>query len=177
MKKLTKREKVICLIVVIAVGVMLAFNIIYQNLDRLKTVAVDTSDLEETRRLLRSEQNIIARQKAASVALTTTQLRFLDASDPESAKIELLKEVETLTNTVGLTVEQKNLLQLEKNIIGVALEGTAEPAKLISFLHASATARLGLNLKRLQAHANQKTKQLKYQIILQLLLVDKKANQ
>lgn len=175
--KLNQREKVLCLIVGTAVLAMIAFNVIYNNLDSLSAPAVDSSNLEETRRLLRSERNILARRQAAGTALTAARARFLDAADPESAKIELLKEVETLTGTVGLTVEQKNLLQLDQNIIAVALEGNAEPAKLIRFLHATATARLGLNVKRLQVHANAKTKDLKYQIILQLLLVEKKAGQ
>lgn len=174
--KLTKREKTIWLTVGIAVFAMLVFNIFYNNLDRFQGVAVDTSDLEETRRLLRSEQNIIARRQAASAALVETQGRFVDASDPESAKIEMLKEVERLTGMIGLAVEQKNLLQLKEDIVGVSLEGTTEPATLTRFLHAAATARLGLDVKRLQLHSNQKTKQLKYQIILQLLLVEKKAD-
>jgi len=175
--KLTKREKTIWLVVGIAVLIMLGFNIFYNNLDRFKAVAVDASALEETRHLLRSERNIIARRRAADAALTKLQERFLDLSDPESAKIELLKEVETLTGKVGLAVEQKNLLQLEPDVIGVALEGSAKPDVLVRFLHAAAIARLGLDVKRLQLHTNEKTKELKYQIILQLLLVEKKAGQ
>ncbi len=175
--KLNKREQIICLAVGIAVGGMLIFNIIYRNLDRLQTTGINAADLEETRRLLRSERNIMARRQAADKALITLQGRFLDATDPEKAKIELLKEVETLINTVGLTVEQKNLIQLEPNIIGVAIEGNSEPAVLIRFLHATTVTRLGLNIKRFQAHVNEKTKQLKYQIILDLLLVEKKVDQ
>lgn len=173
--KLNQREKRLCLIVGIAILGMIVFNVIYKNFDSLSESAVDSSNLAETRRLLRSERNILARQKAATAALSAAQARFLDAADPESAKIELLKEVETLTGKVGLAVEQKNLLQLEPNIIGVTLEGRTEPAKLIGFLHAAATARLALNVKRLQVHANEKTKDLRYQIILQLMLVEKKA--
>lgn len=174
--KLTQRERTLWLIVGIAVCGMFAFNIIYRNLDRLNTPGVKASELEETRRLLRSGQNITARREAADKALAKLQGRFLNASDPETAKIQLLKEVETIINMVGLPVEQKNLLQLEQNVIGVAIEGNTDPAVLISFLHASATARLGLNLKRLQAHVNEKNKQLKFQIILQSLLVEKKAD-
>lgn len=175
--KLTKRERTLWLIVGITVCAMLAFNFIYRNLDRLQGSGVDASGLEETRRLLRSGRNIVARRQAAEKALVKLQARFLDTSNPDTAKIQLLKEVETLIKQVGLPVEQKNLLQLEPNIIGVAIEGNAEPATLIRFLHASATSRWGLNLKRLQTHTNEKTKQLKYQIILQLLLVEKKADQ
>ncbi len=175
--KLTSREKVLWLAVGAAVFGMFVFNVFYTNIDRLKTVAVDASELVETRHLLRSERNIIARQEAASAALTKIQGFFLDASDPESAKIELLKEVENLTGAIGLAVDQKNLLQLEPDVIGVALEGSAEPATLVRFLHALATARLGLDVKRLQLNVNEKTKELKYQIILQLLLVKKKAGQ
>lgn len=175
--KLNKREKTIWLVVGIAVFVMFVFNIFYNNIDRFKATAVDASELEETRHLLRSERNIIARQQAAGTALANIQERFLDASNLELAKIELLKEVETLTSQVGLAVEQKNLLQLEPDVIGVSLEGSAEPATLVRFLHAAATARLGLDVKRLQAHTNEKTKEIKYQIILQLLLVEKKENQ
>lgn len=173
--KLNRREKVLCLIVGIAVLAMIGFNVIYNNLNSLSASIVDSSSLEETRRLLRSERNIFARQKTAGEALTAARTRFLDRADPESAKIKLLKEVETLTERVGLSVEQKNLLQLERDIIGVTLEGKAEPDKLIRFLHAAATARLALNVKRLQVHANVKTKDLRYQIILQLMLVEEKA--
>lgn len=175
--KLNQREKNLWLIVGIAVCAMLIFNFSYRYLDRLQISGVNASELEETRRLLRSGRNIIARRQAAEKALIELQDRFLDISQPETAKIQLLKEVETLINRVGLPVEQKNLLQLEPNIIGVAIEGNTETATLIKFLHASATTRLGLNLKRVQIHTNEKTKQLKYQIILQLLLVEKKVDQ
>jgi hypothetical protein len=175
--KLNKRERTLWLIVGVSVCGMLAFNFVYRNLDRLQVSGVDVSELEETRRLLRSGRNIAARRQAAEKALIKLEKRFLDTSNPDTAKIQLLKEVETLIARAGLPVEQKNLLQLEPNIIGVAIEGNAEPAVLIRFLHASATTRMGLSVKRLQTHANEKTKQLKYQIILQLLLVEKKADQ
>ncbi|NLY74813.1 MAG: hypothetical protein GX075_05880 [Firmicutes bacterium] len=175
--KLTKREKILWSIVGVAVLAMLIFNLIYSQIDRATTIGVNRADVEETRRLLRSEQNIVARQKAASEALAKAQKRFLDETDPEAAKIELLREVENIAGEIGLAVEQKNLLQLEKDIIGVALEGTTEPAALTRFLHTAATSRLALNVKRLQLHTNQKTKQIRYQIILQLLLVEKKAEQ
>lgn len=175
--KLNKRERILWLIVGVSVCAMLIFNFIYRNLDHLQISRVDASELEETRRLLRSGQNIIARRQAAEKALVKLQDRFLDISQPETAKIQLLKEVEALINRVGLPVEQKNLLQLEPGIIGVAIEGNTEPATLIRFLHASSTTHLGLSLKRFQTHTNEKTKQLKYQIILQLLLVEKKADQ
>ena len=100
---------------------------------------------------------------------------FLDASNPETAKIQLLQEVEKLAAALSLAVDQKNLLQLGEDLIGVALEGSTDPATLIRFLHGAATNRLGMNLKRLQIHANQKTEELKYQVIIQLMLVDKKA--
>ncbi len=175
--KLSKREKNLWLIVGTAVLGMLVFNLVYNNLDRFNGVNVDASELGETRRLLRSERNIMARQQAINAALADMEKGFLASSDPESAKIALLQEVERLTGAHGLAVDQKNLLQLEKDVIGVALEGNTEPETLIRFLHAAATTRMGLDVKRLQAHANQKTKQVKYQIILQLLLVEKKADQ
>lgn len=175
--KLTKREKNLWLIVGTAVLAMLVFNFVYNNLDRFKGITVDASDLGETRRLLRSERNIIARQGAVNTALADLEKGFLSASDPESAKIALLQEVESLAGAIGLAVDQKNLLQLEKDVIGVSIEGNTEPATLIRFLHGAATVRLGLDVRRLQVHANEKTKQLKYQIILQLLLVEKKADQ
>lgn len=175
--KVSKREQNLLIIVGIAVLAMVGFNFYYNNSDSFKTNAVDAGDLEETRRLLRMERNLNARQKAATEALAQMERGFLDASNPESAKIELLQEVERLAGVIGLAVDQKNLLQLGEDLIGVALEGSTDPATLIRFLHGAATNRLGMNLKRLQIHANQKTKDLKYQVIIQLMLVDKKAGQ
>ncbi len=175
--KVSKREQNLLLVVGIAVLAMIGFNFYYNNSGSLKTAAVDAGDLEETRRLLRSERNLIARQKAVTEGLAEMERGFLDAFNKETAKIELLQEVEKLAGTIGLAVDQKNLLQLEEDIVGVALEGSAEPATLIKFLHGAATNRLGMNLKRLQIHANQKTEELKYQVIIQLMLVDKKAGQ
>lgn len=173
--KVSKRERNLLIMVGIAVLAMVGFNFYYNNSDSFKTGAVDAGDLEETRRLLRSEHNLIARQKAVTEALAEIERSFLDVSNPEAAKIEFLQEVEKLAGAIGLAVDQKNLLQLEQDVIGVALEGSTDPATLIKFLHGAATNRLGMNLKRLQIHANQKTKDLKYQLIIQLLLVDKKA--
>lgn len=173
--KVSKRERNLLIMVGIAVLAMAGFNFYYNNSDSLKTGAVDAGDLEETRRLLRAERNLIARQEAVTEALAEIERSFLDASNPEAAKIEFLQEVEKLAGAVGLAVDQKNLLQLEQDVIGVALDGSTDPATLIKFLHGAATNRLGMNLKRLQIHANQKTKDLKYQLIIQLLLVDKKA--
>lgn len=173
--KVSKREKNLLIMVGIAVLAMAGFNFYYNNSDSFKTDAVDAGDLEETRRLLRAERNLIARQKAVTEALAEVERGFLDVSNPEAAKIEFLQEVEKLAGAIGLAVDQKNLLQLEQDVIGVTLEGSTDPATLIKFLHGAATNRLGMNLKRLQIHANQKTKDLKYQLIIQLLLVDKKA--
>lgn len=175
--KVSKRERNLLIMVGIAVLAMVGFNFYYNynNSDSLKTSAVDAGDLEEARRLLRSERNLIARQEAVTEALAEIERSFLDVSNPEAAKIEFLQEVENLAGAIGLAVDQKNLLQLEQDVIGVALEGSTDPATLIKFLHGAATNRLGMNLKRLQIHANQKTKDLKYQLIIQLLLVDKKA--
>lgn len=175
--KVSKREQNLLIMVGIAVLAMAGFNFYYNNSDSFQTSAVDAGDMEETRRLLRSEQNLITRQRAVTEALAEMERGFLDASNPEAAKIEFLQEVERLAGAIGLAVDQKNLLQLEQDVIGVALEGSTDPATLIKFLHGAATNRLGMNLKRLQIHANQKTKDLKYQLIIQLLLVDKKAGQ
>lgn len=175
--KVSKREKNLLIIVAISVLAMAGFNFYYNRSDSLPTETVDANSLEETRRLLRAEGNLIARQKAVTEALADLEKGFLDISNPEAAKIELLQEVERITGAVGLAVDQKNLLQLEKEVIGVTLEGSAKPDTLIRFLHATATNRLGLNLKRLQIYTNQKNKELKYQVIIQLLLVDKKADQ
>ncbi|HOJ78937.1 MAG TPA: hypothetical protein PLZ08_00530 [Bacillota bacterium] len=166
--KLTQREKGLWGFVIVAILVMFIFNFVYKRLNLNQEI--DRTELEETRRILRSELNIKARSRAVSERLKSLKAKFLTLTTDEAGLV-LLEEIEALAVKKGLSVSQKSLLQLSEGVIAVSLEGETDSKSLFSFLHQIANARLGLNVKRLRMHANPVTKTIQYQLIISTLLL------
>ncbi|HBF38161.1 MAG TPA: hypothetical protein DDW50_12675 [Firmicutes bacterium] len=170
---MTKREKHIVLLVGIVIAGWFIFRFWPQQSGPSENSDNHQFSLTDADRLLRSRQNIIARNKAINGELKTLQQRFYNAAQADNAKIALLKTVEGIAAQTSLAVEQKNMVSIHDDTIGVALEGKTSPESLIRFLQQITQSPIGLRIQRLQIHSLPETKQLNYQVAVITLVVKK----
>lgn len=171
--KLTKREKTLWALVGIVGLLWLGYQLIGRYQEHPDREAVNGAALTEAYHTIRSEANIDARFLATNQHLKKMKERFLNIVKLDKAQIVLLKEVEKLTYQANLGVGQKNLIRESNQVIAVSLEGTAKSEEIIRFLQLMTTSQLALKVKRIQIHANPESRELKYQIIVETLLVEK----
>jgi hypothetical protein len=153
---------------VIVVGLM--FKLVTPLLQHPETGGAGGVDQDEATRLLRSEANIIARNKAAAARYNQLAKRFVSGAS-DQAELELLATVEDIALDCGLKIQLKNALSFSASEIGVELEGESDSTQLFSFLHRlTGTPRI-CRIKRLQLHTVPDKRRLKYQLILSALLL------
>jgi hypothetical protein len=124
----------------------------------------------EAVRLLRSEANISARNKAATARYNLLAKRFF-AGEPAQAELEFLATVEDIALECGLKIQSKHTLSFSAKEIGVELEGDSDSPPLFSFMQRLTETSGICRIKRLQIHAVPDKRMLKYQLILSALLL------
>jgi hypothetical protein len=168
---MTAREKKLLILVAVVITAGMAYNY-WPRMDQSSAAnGINGSGLIEANRLLQLQPNIINRNKAVRAELKTLQERFYSTANVETAKINLLKEVEAIAAQSNLAVLQKNMVSIHDDTIGVALEGKTNTESLIRFLYLTAQDHIGLRIYRLQIHSLTDVKQLNYQITVITMLV------
>ena len=168
---MTAREQKLLLLVGIVIVGGLAFNY-WPRVDNSAGQNTDNGfRLQEAVRLLRLRSNIIARNKALTAELKALQGRFFSAVNVDTAKLSLLKTVEAIAAQGNLAVQQKNMVSIHDDTIGVALEGKTSPESLVRFLHLTVQNPTGLRVYRLQIHSLPEAKLLNYQVTVITMLV------
>jgi hypothetical protein len=168
---MTGREQRLLIVVGVVILGGLAFNFWPRITNSAETNSDSDSRLHEADHLLRFRQNIIVRNDTVNAELKGVQNRFYPAANLESSKLSLLKEVEAIVVQTNLDVQQKNMVNIHDDTIGIALEGKANPESLIRFLQRTTQDRIGLRIGRLQIHSLPDSKQLNYQVTIITLLV------
>jgi hypothetical protein len=168
---MTKREQHLVLLAGIVIVGWLAFHFWPRTTQSSEINENNAFRLVEADRLFRARQNIMAQSKAVTAELKRVKERFYIAANPENAKISLLKAVEGIAMQTNLAVQQKNMVSIHDDTIGVALEGKTSPESLICFLQMTAQSPIGIRIYRLQIHSIPESKQLNYQVTVISLLV------
>jgi hypothetical protein len=131
----------------------------------------EASGYREMERLLRSSQNILARDRHTAARLADLETRRLPAANLSQAQLKFLQAVESLASRNHLPVAQKNTVRYADGAIGVTLAGKASAAALVAFLQQTATAPMGIVVQRLQLHALPEERRLEYNLAVSTLWV------
>jgi hypothetical protein len=169
---MTGRELQIWLVVGVVAVVGLGYNMINPYLNRRAEQKSATGSFAAAQRLLRAENNICARNRAVFSRYRKLRQKFFLRQNRATVAPAMLALLEDLVADSGLRVRLKNILQLSADEIGVALEGSTSAAGFYQFLQRLTVAPIGFNVKTLQLRSIPKKRELDYQIVVSVLLVD-----
>jgi hypothetical protein len=169
---MTGRELKIWLVVGAVAVVGLGYNMVNPYLNRLAEQKSVTGSFVAAKRLLRAENNIRARNRAVFSRYRELRRKFFLRQNQASADPAMLALLEDIAADSGLRIRLKNTLQLSAGEIGVALEGSTGAAGFYQFLQRLTVAPIGFNVKTLQLRSIPKKRELDYQIVVSVLLVD-----
>ncbi|HYH01552.1 MAG TPA: hypothetical protein VEC37_00480 [Bacillota bacterium] len=159
----------------IAVGLVVAGALLFNMLSPYFMQTADQSatsvNEEEAFRILRAEDNIVARNQAALARYQQLCEGFYRIKDRTAAELDILEVVEEIAANNGLRITLKNTVQLAPTELGVALEGTTGSEMFFRFLQQLTEAPVGFKVKRLQLHSVPEKRELDYQVVISVLMV------
>jgi hypothetical protein len=168
---MTGREIKLWVSIGIVVTAGLLYNLVAPYWNRMEEQKTVGSDWNEAIRLIRMENNIRARNRAAEERYRQLQPKFFTAKQ-RGVELEVLEVIEGIAANCGLRIRLKNTLQLAKDEIGIALEGTTGSEVFYRFLQQLTEAPVGLRIKTLQLHGTPQKRELDYQVVIGVLLIN-----
>jgi hypothetical protein len=168
---MTGRELKLWLSIGVVVAAGLAYNMVSPYFFRMEEQKASTGSWDEASRLLRTENNLRARNRAAQERYQQLQKRFFLIKNQATAGLDILEIIEDIAANCELRIKLKNTMQISPDEIGVALEGTTGSEMFYRFLQQLTEAPIGLQIKTLQLHGTPEKRELDYQIVVSALLV------